>query len=548
VIDSESVSQLALFLRESLTHTNASTVPSIVPSTAPSTVPSTDPSTPSHPSTPSPLYACLHLLEPSPHHEAARSPDPLLAIARDFSPRIMRLSDTEVLLDVSGLGRLIGEPPAIAKELRRAAQEAGLSISVAMAQTQTAARLLAAARPDPFSDSRVSRFPDCAIARLLHLPVTALQPLETLPPGINHRDRARPYEIFESWGIATLGDLTALPAADLSSRLGRRGVALQRLARGWDPRPFVPDADTPRYIGRLELEWPIEALEPLSFVLARLLEPLSAALDRADRGAAAIRLDLRLTDRQIHARVLQLPAPMRDARVLRTLLLLDLESHPSPAAVDVVSIELDPAPARITQFSLLERALPSPETVSTLTARLSALVGETRVGSAALIDTHQPGAFEMRRYAPEQSATDGAQGNDGGDGADADRVVLRRQRLPPAIRVRLEHGRPVYLATVRRGMPSGIVTQAAGPWRRSGGWWASPPDGDLPRAADLPPDRPRPRRSAEALSAKAEGGSHGVAARAFSRDEWDVALTSGVTCRIFQDRTTERWFLEGVYD
>ena len=217
---------------------------------------------------------------------------------------------------------------------------------------------------------------------------------------MNHRDRARPYDTFEKWGIATLGDLAALPVADLSARLGRRGVALHRLARGLDATPFVPDEETPRFIGRLELEWPIDALEPLSFVFARLLEPLSASLERADRGAAAIRLDLRLTDRSTHARVLQLPAPMRDARVLRTLLLLDLESHSPSAAVDIVSIELDPAPARITQFSLLERALPSPETLSTLTARLSALLGESRIGSPALLDTHRPGAFEMARFAP----------------------------------------------------------------------------------------------------------------------------------------------------
>ena len=222
---------------------------------------------------------------------------------------------------------------------------------------------------------------------------------------MNHRDRARPYETLERWGIATLGDLAALPAAELSSRLGRRGIALQRLARGLDARPFVPDPGTPRFVARLELEWPIEELEPLSFVLARLLDPLSAALERADRGAVAVRVELRLTDRTTDARVLQLPAPMRDPRVLRTLLLLDLESGPPPAAIDIVTIELDPAPARITQFSLLERALPSPETLSTLTARLSALAGESRVGSAALVDSHAPGAFAMERFscAPEAS-------------------------------------------------------------------------------------------------------------------------------------------------
>jgi protein ImuB len=478
------------------------------------------------------LFACLRTELQTTNDELQTTNDQrqaLLAIARDFSPRVMVVSEHEVLLDVSGLGRLIGDPPEIERQLARAMYDAGLTARVAIATTQTIARLLAAARPERSG-------PRDYVADLA---VTLLQPLETLPPAMNHRDRARPYETFEKWGIATLGDLVALPAADLSSRLGRRGVALQRLARGLDPRPFVPDGETPRYIGRLELEWPLDTLEPLSFVLARLLEPLSVALERADRGAAAIRLELRLTNRETLLRVLQLPAPMRDPKVLRTLLLLDLESPPSPlrgfgetsgvtvtVAVDAVSIELDPAPARITQFSLLERALPSPETLSTLTARLSALVGESRIGSAVLVDTHQPGAFAMVRFQPESRGADGANGppsplrgfGETGLPANEGRPVLRRQRVPPAIRVSVEHGRPVYIAAARRGMPMGAVVQAAGPWRTSGGWWALPP----------------------------QSGSHEICP--WSRDEWDVALKSGAVCRIFQDRTTDRWFLEGIYD
>jgi protein ImuB len=285
----------------------------------------------------------------------------------------------------------------------------------------------------------------------------------------------------------------------------------------------VPDAETPRYIGRLELEWPIDALEPLSFVFARLLEPLSLSLERADRGAAAVHLDLRLTDRSTHTRLLQLPAPMRDPRVLRTLLQLDLESHPPAAlcdfgetsavtaAIDVVTIELDPAPARITQFSLLQRALPSPETLSTLTARLSALVGESRVGSPVLVDTHAPGAFAMTRYAPEHARPDAPRTAQPGT------LLLRRQRHPPAIRVSVESGRPVHLAASKRGLPCGAVVQAAGPWRTSGGWWP-----EQPRASEAP--------------------------QHWNRDEWDIALAGGAVCRIYQDRTTGQWFLDAVYD
>jgi protein ImuB len=198
---------------------------------------------------------------------------------------------------------------------------------------------------------------------------------------------------------------------------------------------------------------------------------------------------------------------MRDPRVLRTLLLLDLESHPPPAAIDIVTIEIDPAPARIVQYSLLERAMPSPETLATLNARLSALVGETRCGSPALLDSWRPDAFEMQRFAPE---TRGASRDS--RVAVRDASVLRRFRPPVAVRVILDRGRPARVFIDRRGMPGGHVVQAAGPWRTSGAWW------------DASSGRP------------------------WDRDEWDVALSDGSICRLFHDRLGECWFLDGVLD
>jgi len=306
----------------------------------------------------------------------------------------------------------------------------------------------------------------------------------------------------EGWGLKTCGEFAALPAADLSARLGPCGLALQQLARGIDPRPLVPDPEVRRFVQSMELEWPIDSLEPLSFVFARLLDPLSAALERADRGAAAVRLDLRLTDRTTHTRLLQLPAAMRDARVLRTLLRLDLESHPPPVAVDVVTIEADPAPARIIQYSLLERALPSVETLATLNARLSALVGIERCGSPALLDTHRPEAFEMRTFGafdPPAAASRQRPRS----------PILRRFRPPIAVRVTVERGRPMRMAIDRVGMPGGRVVRAAGPWRTSGAWWHAKP---------------------------------------WDRDEWDVEFDDGAVCRIYRDRHRGAWLAEGVYD
>jgi protein ImuB len=415
-----------------------------------------------------------------------------MALARDFSPRIERHADGCVVLDVGGLGRLLGDAGGIASELQRTATDRGLKIRIAIAPSQTTARLLTL---DPSTNQS-----GCVVAAE-SAPALAPLMLTTLERHVGSPSRT--FDALRRWGIRSLGEFAALPSDELAARFGQHGIALQRLARGIDPRPLVADPGVPRFVQSMELEWPIEELEPLAFVLARLLDPLSSALERADKAGAAVRLDLRLVDKTTHSRVLQLPAPMRDPRVLRTLLSLDLESHPPSAGIDVVTIEIDPAPSRIVQFSLLERSMPSPETLATLTARLNALVGEDRCGSPVLLDSHRPDAFELKRFDPDDPSSAKV-------GRHPSPLILRRFRPPVAVRVANERGRPVHVAIERRGMPGGRVEQFAGPWRTSGAWW--------------------------------QAGSH------WDRDEWEVALSDGSVCRLYRDRDTGRWFLEGVFD
>jgi hypothetical protein len=44
------------------------------------------------------------------------------------------------------------------------------------------------------------------------------------------------------------------------------------------------------------------------------------------------------------------------------------------------------------------------------------------------------------------------------------------------------------------------------------------------------------------------GQGSGAIVRPWDRDEWDVALSDGSVCRLFQARDTARWFLDGVVD
>ena len=156
----------------------------------------------------------------------------------------------------------------------------------------------------------------------------------------------------------------------------------------------------------------------------------------------AIRTALHLTSRQVHVRVIPLPAPMRDPKTLRTLVLLDLESHPPSAAIDRVQVRLEPTPGRVLQWTLFERAQPAPEQVATLLARLTALMGDGHVGlpgARGLVASRCvcDGAVRPRRRGPPHEPPRPA-----GDGAQLP-LAFRRFRLPVPVRVRVDDGRPI---------------------------------------------------------------------------------------------------------
>jgi len=507
----------------------------------------------------SPCFACLY--RPPGQDDQPVEPS-LVSIAEAFSPRYERHTDDLITIDVSGLDRLFGTPQEIADEVRRAAAAAG-RVHVAVAGTRTTALILALARPGV---SVVGAGHEAAA--LAPVPLGVLnQAASALHMGSGAGSRSRsdsgaeadrgsvPTEVFHRWGLRTFGDLAALPPADLVARLGAASREWQALARGEDTRPLVPTLAEERFESSLALEWPIEGLEPLSFVITRLLEPLSIRLERRDRGAAVLHVMLQLVTRATHTRRLQLPSPMRDVRTLRTLALLDLESHPPDAAIDRVTIVIDPTPGRVLQHTLFTRAHPTPERLSTLLARLTALMGHDRLGAPATIDSYRPGAFAMKPFATEHAYDDhrgprrarrdavgqpsanpqlsshsddrhrdetigGAPLGSADSAGSALYVVtamnvvvtaLRRCRQPVPARVAVEHGRPVRVTTDRRGFAGGSVTMSSGPWRTSGAWWAG-------------------------------------SSETWHRDEWDVHLSDGAAYRIFQDRETEGWFVDAIVD
>jgi protein ImuB len=499
------------------------------------------------------MYACVY----APNCRVALSGPPgeperlaLQNVAQQFSPRFETHGNL-VVIDVRGLERLLGDARTIGEELRREAADRGLRAHVAVAGTQTAARVLAITRPGVVVVESGNE-----AQAIAPVSIDVLTKIQDRGDDDQRRDRREPrvpspepraIAAFKRWGLKTLGEIAALPAADLSARLGQPGLLCQAVARGDDLRPLVPDLPEERFDASLDLEWPIDGLEPLSFVLTRLLEPLAIRLERRDRGVAVLHVQLGLVTKDVHVRRLELPSPLRDVRALRTLALLDLESHPPPGeniAIDRVTVTIDPTPGRILQHTLFTRPHPTPEQLSTLLARLGAAMGQDRIGSPSVVDSYRPGAFAMKPFATEhhtlgRTAGEGRMGGTGRmekpesrDQSPEPRVpasALRRCRQPVPARVAVDAaGRPARVTTDRRGFAGGSVRQAVGPWKTSGEWWL-PAIGEAGQAG----------RAGQA-GKESRGG--------WDRDEWDVALSDGGSYRVFLDRAADAWFIDAIID
>jgi protein ImuB len=263
------------------------------------------------------------------------------------------------------------------------------------------------------------------------------------PPQAESLPHIELFEILDRWGIHTLAALARLPEADLSARLGERGVELQRLARGALSRPLRPETPTTIYEESAEFDHPIELREPLLFVIARFLHDLIARMRAQSLAAQAVHIAL---DQQ--KRTLGLPFPTLDLKLLIKLVEHSLERQPPEAPVERVYVALQPTRPRRVQHGLFMPATPEPEKLELTLGKIRALVGEKNVGYPELFDTHRPGAGKPAVLLPA--------------------LAFRYFRPPLEARVETEAGVPKHLTTK---MFRGRVVQIAGPWRSSGDWW-----------------------------------------------------------------------------
>ncbi|HKC23507.1 MAG TPA: DNA polymerase Y family protein [Thermoanaerobaculia bacterium] len=422
----------------------------------------------------------------------------LLEAAESLSPRVEDAGDGVAYVDFCGLQRLQSSNDldadtelAIAQALVAAAGRERLPARVGVASSKLAARVAAALSGSP---TRVA--PGEEAAFLAPLPLARLSPeLETAAT-------------LARWGISTIGELARLAPGDVASRLGDAGYALHQTARGADPHPFVPRHPPPELTEGMQLEWPLVTLEPFLAMAESALERLTRRLAMQGLGCARLDVALDLDPDGTVARSITLPAPTRDTKTLLTLVRLDVEQNPPGAPVVGFAFSAAPDRPRAGQLSLFGPAEVSPDRLAAVLAKLFAMLGEDRVGAPGAVDGRRPERFALQPYAPPppplfRGAARGGRG------------LLAVRVLRPPLEMELRHdeksGEMRSLKTLPGLTPgiAGNVRVASGPWTLEEGWWSEEP---------------------------------------VARDYWDVELADGGLYRVFRDRATERWFLDGVYD
>jgi protein ImuB len=437
----------------------------------------------------------------------------LLDCAWTISPRVedgarreeQDFSDT-VVLDIGGCEKLFGPSEKIAHDLKRVASEVGFETNVAVAGSP----LAAACAAQGFAGVTVIPAGEEGL-RIGRLSLEALRiPFEFV-------------ETLKRWGINTCADFAALPEISIVERLGQEGKHWWRLARGADDHPLIAKEFPSQFEEHLDLDSPVDLLEPLLFVLNRLLEQLCARLRMHILAIGEIKVTLTLERNDsrnqkpvFHIQMLRPPVPARASKFLLKLLHLDLEKHPPSLPVMAVRILAIPAKARAQQLGLFLPLSPNPELLEITLKRIQTTVEENRVGAPVLLDTHSPNAFQQNRFVlpemKEKRAVTEKQTT----------AAMRIFRPPLPATVEFQEGKPAFLGC--EGARRQILA-FAGPWRTKGEWWSE---------------------------------------TAWARDEWDMEMRTlrpkvqpessreseeeTALYRVYRDLRAKRWFVEGIYD
>ena len=295
--------------------------------------------------------------------------EPLAAWACQFTPRVALEPPDALLAEVEGSLRYFGGRDALAAALQCGLAELGLQASLAAAPTARAALWRARG---------------------------AGLPLEQLPIGVIGADEA----FFQSIGIATLGELLALPREGLARRCGQELIDELDRALGRLPEPREFFAPPERFAARLELPAEVVHAEALLFAARRLLVQLAGLLTARHAGVRAFTLTLSHVDRSTSEVQVQLASAARDAERLSQLLREKLATLQLAQPVEAITLAAaDFTPLGAQSRGLFGDSSAEAEDWAQLLERLQARLGRDAVYGISAYPDHRP-EYAWQRVAP----------------------------------------------------------------------------------------------------------------------------------------------------
>ncbi|HEY4312615.1 MAG TPA: DNA polymerase IV [Pirellulales bacterium] len=218
------------------------------------------------------------------------------AIFARYTPLVEPLSLDEAFLDTGGSEHLFGKAEVIGRRIKdEIRNELRLVASVGVAPNKFLAKIASdLEKPD---------------GMVVVVPGKEQQFLDPLPIGRLWGVGRVTGSVFERLGIATIGQLRALPQESLQDLAGRVGVRLWELAHGIDDRKVIPDRDAKTISHESTFASDITDQEMLRAWLLDLTEQVGRRLRRHELSGRTVHLKIRLADFQTVTRARTLPRP-----------------------------------------------------------------------------------------------------------------------------------------------------------------------------------------------------------------------------------------------
>ena len=295
------------------------------------------------------------------------------ALARRWSPHVA-ISDADgLMLDLTGVAHLHGGEERMARHLVRLLARLGFSARIAIADTAGTAWALAR-----YGGGDRIVPPTAHRAALVPLPVAAL------------RLDGDALELLERFGIATIGELLAMPRAPLVRRFGAAIVRRLDQATGAIAEPLIPILPAQSISVERRFAEPIATAEAITHWLEGLTRDLATELARAGLGARALLFVAGRVDHQAQVLRIGFARATRDARHIQRLIARRIEEIDPGYGIEALTLHVrraEPLGAQALGAALAEDIGPD---LAPLVEALANRIGHARLWRQRPVESDVP--------------------------------------------------------------------------------------------------------------------------------------------------------------